>query len=135
MNMNRRMLSRDEENSDDVEVSRADQDQINQFSTLHQKQTSLKEELEKKQQEKEYLTDVTSELELVDEDKLIPYKIGDAFIHLPVPEVQAMLETSTAEIDKEIEAIEAKLEYGREEMDTLKMALYAKFGQAINLEV
>ena len=87
------------------------------------------------QQEKEYLTDVTSELELADEDELVPYKIGDAFIHLPLPEVQAMLEASTVEIDKEIEVIEAKLEGGREEMDRLKVGLYAKFGKAINLEV
>ena len=46
-----------------------------------------------------------------------------------------MLEASTADIDKEIEAIEAKLEGGREEMDRLKVGLYAKFGKAINLEV
>lgn len=46
-----------------------------------------------------------------------------------------MLEASTAEIDREIEAIEAKLEGGREEMDKLKVGLYAKFGKAINLEV
>ncbi|KAF8417121.1 Prefoldin subunit-domain-containing protein [Tirmania nivea] len=135
MNLNRRMLSQDEESPDDVEVSRADQDQINQFSTLHQKQTSLKEELETKQQEKEYLTDVTSELELADEDELVPYKIGDAFIHLPLLEVQAMLEASMAEIDKDIEAIETKLEDGRGEMNKLKVGLYAKFGKAINLEV
>jgi len=37
----------------EAQVTRADQDQINRFSTLHQKQGLLKEELEAKNQEKE----------------------------------------------------------------------------------
>ncbi|KAI5788930.1 prefoldin subunit 4 [Peziza echinospora] len=133
--MNRRMLSRDEENPDDVEVSRADQDKINRFSTLHQKQGLLRDELEKKLQEKEYLTDVTSELELADEDDLVPYKIGDAFVHIPVTQVQELLETNTKEIEAEVEKIEKRIDGNREEMEQLKVGLYAKFGKAINLEV
>jgi len=133
--MNRRMLSRDEENPEDVEVSRVDQDQINRFSTLHQKSGVLHEELKKKQQDKEYITDITSELELADEDDLVPYKIGDAFVHLSLPEVQKRLESSADELDEEIEKLERRMEAAKEEMEELKVGLYAKFGKAINLEV
>jgi len=135
MVMNRRMLSRDEENPEDVEVSRADQDQINRFSTLHQKHGVLQEELKKRQQEKEYITDITGELELTEEDDLVPYKIGDAFVNLPLPEVRKRLESSADELDTEIEKLEGQMETAREEMEELKVGLYAKFGKAINLEV
>jgi prefoldin subunit 4 len=132
-------------------VTREDQDNINRFSTLHQKQSLLKEELEAKlvssslppssppvntpQQEKEYLVDVTSELELADEDELVPYKIGDSFFHLPLEEVQELLEKSTAKIEEDIEEIEHKIDANRETMEALKVELYAKFGKAINLDV
>lgn len=56
-------------------------------------------------------------------------------MHLPLPEVQQMLEAGTLEIDREIEKIERKIEEGREEMERLKVGLYAKFGKSINLEV
>lgn len=87
------------------------------------------------QQEKEYITDITSELELADEGDLVPYKIGDAFVHLPLPEVQKRLESSADELDAEIEKLERRMEAAKEEMEDLKVGLYAKFGKAINLEV
>ncbi|KAL7271122.1 hypothetical protein RUND412_006151 [Rhizina undulata] len=133
--MNRRMLSREDESTADVQVTREDQDNINKFSTLHQKQGLLKEELVAKEQEKEYLDDVTQELELADEEELIPYKIGDSFLHLPLPEVHELLEANTEKITKEIRELEENMERNREAMEGLKVTLYAKFGKAINLEV
>ncbi|KAI5852476.1 Prefoldin subunit-domain-containing protein [Morchella snyderi] len=133
--MDRRMLSREDEAQTDTVVTREDQNNINKFSTLHQKQGILREELENKNQEKEYVDDVTSELELADEDDMIPYKIGDSFLHLPLEDVQQLLEKSAQDITKEIEALEEKIERNDETMGELKVKLYAKFGKAINLEV
>lgn len=79
--------------------------------------------------------DVTSELELADEDELVPYKIGDSFFHLPLEEVQGLLEQSTAKIDEEIGEIESKINGNRQTLEELKVELYAKFGKAINLDV
>lgn len=62
------------------------------------------------------------------------YKIGDSFISLPLPEVQSMLSSSTERIDEEVSALEEKLGGIREEMQQLKVALYARFGRSINLE-
>jgi prefoldin subunit 4 len=102
------------------------------------------------QKEKEDLDDISSELELADEDEKIPcvdpeppkllnlrsssYKIGDSFISLPLPEVQEMLSTNTTKIEEEVAALEEKLATVREEMSELKVELYARFGRSINLE-
>ncbi|KAL0640441.1 hypothetical protein Q9L58_000410 [Maublancomyces gigas] len=133
--MERRLLSREDEAQTDTQVTRDDQDNINKFSTLHQKQGLLKEELEAKNQEKEYLDDVTTELELADEDEMIPYKIGDSFLHLPLEDVQGLLEKSAQAVMEEIGELKEKIERNDEAMGGLKIKLYAKFGKAINLEV
>lgn len=90
-------LSKEEEGAgDEAEVRREDQDKINKFSQLHQKELKLEEALKAKnvspprgpplspaqlfvltigclqQKEKEELEDVTTELELADEDDLVP---------------------------------------------------------------
>ena len=62
------------------------------------------------------------------------YKIGDAFVHLPLSEAQELLATSTEQIDKDVVVLEEKVSNVREEMQGLKVALYARFGKSINLE-
>lgn len=135
--MQRRMLSKEDEvatGGDEVEVRREDQDKINKFSRLHQREIALEEELKSKHKEKEDLDDVSNELELADEDDKIPYKIGDSFVLLPLPEVQEMLSTSTEKIEEDVSGLEEKLGTIREEMSQLKVELYARFGRSINLE-
>lgn len=62
------------------------------------------------------------------------YRIGDSFISLPLPEAQSMLSSSSERIDEEVSALEEKIGGIREEMQQLKVALYARFGRSINLE-
>ncbi|KAK7710620.1 hypothetical protein SLS63_012894 [Diaporthe eres] len=131
--MQRRMLSKEDEQAvgDEVEVRREDQDKINKFSRLHQRELKYEEELKK---EKEELDDITMELELADEDDKIPYKIGDSFFHVTVSQAQGMLEASTTRIEEDVSQLEDKLSTAREEMTQLKVELYARFGRSINLE-
>ncbi|KAL9593331.1 MAG: hypothetical protein Q9219_007602 [cf. Caloplaca sp. 3 TL-2023] len=90
--MQRRMLSKEDEvavGNDDLDVRREDQDKINKFSRLNQRETLLKEELKTRavgqcypspetprltptQKEKEDLEEVSNKLELADNDKKIP---------------------------------------------------------------
>ena len=78
-----------------MEVTREDQDKINRFSRLHQREISLEEELKSKhvccpclevsydavltfrdvQKEKEDLDDVSNELELADEEATVPEEL------------------------------------------------------------
>jgi len=135
--MQRRMLSKEDEaaaGGDETEVRREDQDKINKFSKLHQREMLLEDELKAKAKDKEDLDEISNELELVDEDEKVPYKIGDSFISLPLPEVQELLASSTEKIGEEVTGIEEKLSGIREEMQQLKVVLYARFGKSINLE-
>ncbi|KAI0876519.1 Prefoldin subunit-domain-containing protein [Hypoxylon argillaceum] len=133
--MNRRMLTKDDEaTTDEVEVRREDQDKINKFSRLHQRELLYEEELKSKNKEKEELDDVTLELELADEDEKVPYKIGDAFFHIPLSDAQEMLALSTSRIEEEVSELEEKMGTIKEEMQELKVQLYARFGRSINLE-
>ncbi|CEO59047.1 Putative Molecular chaperone Prefoldin [Penicillium brasilianum] len=132
-----RMLSRADEataGSEDNEVRREDQEKINRFSRLHQRETILEEQLKAKQKDKEDLEEVSTELELADEDELVPYKIGDSFFQLPLADAQSMLEASTAQIDEDVSKLEDSLGELRDELHQLKVSLYARFGRSINLE-
>ncbi|KAL6720484.1 hypothetical protein ACLMJK_002408 [Lecanora helva] len=133
----RRMLSKEDEaavGKDEQEVRREDQDRINKFSRLHQRETSLQEELRAKAKDKEDLEELSNELELADEEDKVPYKIGDTFVSLPVSEVQELLASSTEKIGQSVSTVEGKLSTTRDEMEQLKVQLYARFGKSINLE-
>ncbi|KAL1962407.1 hypothetical protein VTN77DRAFT_9746 [Rasamsonia byssochlamydoides] len=134
--LSHRMLSKEDEASagEETEVRREDQEKINRFSRLHQREAVLEEQLKAKRKDKEDLEEVSTELELADEDDLIPYKIGDSFVHLPLSEAQSLLAASTEEIDGEVTRLEESLSDLREELQQLKVALYARFGRSINLE-
>ena len=53
---------------------------------------------------------------------------------LPLPEVQELLASSTTKIEESVSVVEGKLSAIREEMEQLKVQLYARFGKSINLE-
>ena len=87
---NTRQLEKADETSanDENEVRREDQEKINRFSRLHQRETTIEEQLKGKQvsqlrksssgpltrlqKDKEDLEEVSLELELADEDDLVP---------------------------------------------------------------
>lgn len=116
-------------------MRREDQDKINRFSRMHQRELTLQEELKLKVKEKEELDDLNMELELADEEDKVPYKIGDAFYHILQPQALEMLGEATSRVEEQVEELESKLESVKEEMTALKVDLYARFGKSINLEV
>ncbi|EAL90855.1 hypothetical protein KXW98_006234 [Aspergillus fumigatus] len=135
--MSHRMLSKEDEatvGGEENEVRREDQEKINRFSRLHQRASVLEEQLKAKQKDKEDLEEISTELELADEDELVPYKIGDAFFQLPLADAQSLLASSTEQIDLEVSRLEETLGDVREELQQLKVTLYARFGRSINLE-
>ena len=115
-------------------VSWEDQSAINTFSKLVNRLALREGLLETRKQDKEYLEDLEGELELADEDELIPYKVGDAFMNLTLDLVQSRLENEKSTVDDEVDSLESELASIREEMDELKVKLKSKFGDSINLE-
>jgi len=135
--LQRKMLTKADEaalGGDEAEVRREDQEQINRFSRLHAKVDVLEAELKLKAKDKEDLEEISGELELADEDDKINYKIGDSFIALPLEEVQSLLAASSAQLEEEAADVEKRLAGVRDEMSSLKVQLYARFGRSINLE-
>ncbi|KAJ2004700.1 hypothetical protein GGI04_002522 [Coemansia thaxteri] len=125
------LLQREDER--DVEVTWEDQQRINKFSRLNTRLELLEDEYKAQKTEKEYLDDLATEIELIDEEA-VPYKIGDAFVMLDLESAQSRVEKDKAAIDLRVEDLDAQISAVGSEMDELKRALYAKFGNAINLE-
>ena len=102
-------------------------------------------------QEKEALDDLSTELELSDEDQPVlcvnrlhkppqdfnffnRYKVGEAFLHMPHSQAVKRLERDQNVIDARVAALAAQADECEAEMKDLKVTLYAKFGKAINLD-
>ncbi|CUS22357.1 LAQU0S05e03554g1_1 [Lachancea quebecensis] len=117
-----------------VQVLYEDQQKINEFSKLIMRKDVINQELAHYKQEKGYLDDVALEIELIDEDEQIQYRIGEAFVFMKQSEVVDQLEKDAEVLDQKIE----ELEDADSEIDSrtseLKTVLYAKFGDNINLE-
>ncbi|KAF9120407.1 hypothetical protein BGX30_003180 [Mortierella sp. GBA39] len=128
-----RMLEKDDEEGD-IQVSWQDQENINTFSKYNAKLQDLEEAYESKKTEKEYLDDLAMELELADEDEPVKYRIGEAFVSLSLEAAQERISKSQEELDQEIEGLKSQMDEAVEKMDGLKKVLYARFGNAINLE-
>ncbi|QLG74166.1 hypothetical protein HG535_0G00500 [Zygotorulaspora mrakii] len=115
-------------------VSYDDQQKINKFSKLIMKKDTLEQELKQQRQEKEYLDDVSLELELVDEEELVKYRVGMIFLHLKQADVVEQLEKDIELVDSNVDRLEIEELQLDSQIRELKTSLYAKFGDNINLE-
>jgi len=132
---NMRMLNADEESDDAPEVTWEDQQRINTFSKLNSRVRDIEEQLAQLKQDKEALDDLSMELELADEDELVLYRVGEAFLHIPLSKAHKHLTRDQESLDAEIGRLRDGAEDCEKTMKELKVALYAKFGKAINLDV
>ncbi|AJT26619.1 Gim3p [Saccharomyces cerevisiae YJM1573] len=117
-----------------TQVTFEDQQKINEFSKLIMRKDAIALELSLQREEKEYLDDVSLEIELIDEDEPVQYKVGDLFIFMKQSKVTAQLEKDAERLDNKIETLEDKQRDIDSRLDALKATLYAKFGDNINLE-
>ncbi|KAL2912232.1 hypothetical protein HK105_208300 [Polyrhizophydium stewartii] len=123
-----------EEEETDAQVTWEDQRNINMFSKLNIRLESIEEQYEAKKNEKEYLDDLTVELELADEDEPVKYRIGDAYVSLSLSDAQGRIESEQAQLTQELESFSNRINGIKTEMAKLKALLYGKFGKSINLE-
>ncbi|WFD31249.1 hypothetical protein MSPP1_002283 [Malassezia sp. CBS 17886] len=123
----------DEKKNNDTEVSWDDQQKINRFSRLHATFSDVEEELHARRSERSELEDLGMELELMDGDTIL-YKVGDTFVSMAQEDAVEQLAKDTASADEELARLEKTMDTCEEDMNGLKVALYAKFGSNINLE-
>ncbi|KAF9507082.1 hypothetical protein BS47DRAFT_1489044 [Hydnum rufescens UP504] len=129
-----RMLTPAEESEDAPEVNWEDQQRINSFSKFNTRSKDLEETLEKRKEEREALDDLSTELELADENQPVLYKVGETFLHVSVSKALTLLASHQITLEKDINGLQERLGECTTEMTNLKIVLYAKFGKAINLD-
>ncbi|XP_061584358.1 prefoldin subunit 4-like [Cololabis saira] len=77
----------------------------------------------------------SDDLMMLDDDSLmIPYQIGDVFISHSQEETQEMLEAAKESLEQEVKGLEERVAAIQQVLGDLKIQLYAKFGNNINLE-
>uniref|UniRef100_UPI0037E76CF8 prefoldin subunit 4 n=1 Tax=Semicossyphus pulcher TaxID=241346 RepID=UPI0037E76CF8 len=120
---------------EDVNVTFEDQQKINKFARNTSRMTELKNEIEAKKKSLQNLQDASDDLMMFDDDSLlIPYQIGDVFINHTQEETQEMLEAAKEALEQEVKGLEGRVSAIQELLGDLKVQLYAKFGNNINLE-
>ena len=65
---------------------------------------------------------------------VLTYRIGEVFIHLSSEETQDFLETAKSKLQEEIKTLDSQSGEVKSILGNLKVKLYAKFGNNINLE-
>ncbi|XP_067904243.1 prefoldin subunit 4 [Heterodontus francisci] len=120
---------------EDVNVTFEDQQKINKFARNNNRLIELKEEIELKKKQLQNLEDASDDIMMLDEDTmLVPYQIGEVFISHSQDETQEMLEAAKQSLQDEIHALQTRVETIQQVLSDLKVQLYAKFGNNINLE-
>ncbi|XP_041059734.1 prefoldin subunit 4 [Carcharodon carcharias] len=120
---------------EDVNVTFEDQQKINKFARNNNRLIELKEEIELKKKQLQNLEDASDDIMMLDEDAvLVPYQIGEVFISHSQDETQEMLEAAKQSLQGEIQALQTRVETIQQVLSDLKVQLYAKFGNNINLE-
>jgi len=122
----------------DIHISLEDQQKINKFARQNQKLEDIKDDIKARQNEIVTLTDAATDVEelalTMEDDEKVPYLVGEIFV-LEAPDVvQTMLEKRKADTENEVTALENRAAGIKAIMTDLKTHLYAKFGDAINLE-
>ncbi|XP_070823822.1 prefoldin subunit 4 [Chaetodon trifascialis] len=120
---------------EDVNVTLEDQQKINKFARNTSRMTELKNEIEEKKKSLQNLQDASDDLMMMDDDSLlIPYQIGNIFVSHTQDETQEMLEAAKELLEQEVTGLEERVSAIQQVLSDLKVQLYAKFGNNINLE-
>ncbi|KAG8196415.1 hypothetical protein JTE90_009047 [Oedothorax gibbosus] len=118
----------------EMQVSFEDQQKINKFARHNARLEDIMDELKAKENELQALEDAESDLLLSMEKDKVSYRIGDVFIFVTLDEAQEMIEEKKANVATETKGLREKQDTIKQMMSDLKVQLYAKFGNNINLE-
>uniref|UniRef100_A0A0K8TP25 Prefoldin subunit 4 n=1 Tax=Tabanus bromius TaxID=304241 RepID=A0A0K8TP25_TABBR len=118
----------------DVHITYEDQQKINKFAKHNARLEDFKSELEARKNDLKNLDDAFEEIELFDEDEIIPCLIGEVFVCNSLDETQILLKNEKRKIEHEIKDIELKCQDIQQIMSDLKAQLYQRFGSNISLE-
>lgn len=118
----------------DIEVSKEDQSNINNFSKLNQRFHEKNNELLARDTILEELDDASTELELIDDEGDLRLKFGECFIRVDVDTCKDYVEKLQESTKAERAELKTTVEDLVKKMNKLKSSLYGKFGNSIQLE-
>ena len=118
----------------DVGVTLEDQQMINLFSRSNIHFLDAKEKIKDITDQLENITEAEQEVELLDEDLSVPIQIGQTFVHYSQEGTAEYLNQLKDKLQERLDDLQATATEKKETMTDLKTKLYAKFGNAINLE-
>ncbi|XP_052061222.1 prefoldin subunit 4-like [Mytilus californianus] len=129
------MASPNKPKDKDIKVTFEDQQKINKFARNNARLQDYKEEVKNKKKELQNVEDAENELLMREDDtEPVPYQIGEVFVSFTTEGAGEMLEKAKANLEEEIKTIENQAEFHKKILQDLKVELYAKFGNEINLE-
>jgi prefoldin subunit 4 len=120
--------------ADGVTVTWDDQKNINRFSRLNAKISSLSDEIKSIHTDSQNVNDALTDVESLIDDDACCIKVGEVFLSVDNDSAESYVKSEATRVS----ALKAEKENERSniesEMATLKRTLYAKFGKTINLE-
>ena len=116
-----------------INIKLEDQQRINAFSKMHQKQKELSAELLRLDEAKKKLEDCLEELELTAEEE-VDFQFAECFVLTPTEQAKELTEARLGQTKALLDKKAAQRADLKRQIDKLKGELYAKFGNNINLE-
>mgnify|MGYP000163743393 CR=1 FL=1 len=118
---------------DNQQVTKEDQGYINEFSRIHQKNKNISSEIGIIKERLANTKDASSRCDELfgDNAKIM---IGETFVEVPEEKAKFMLEQIKEKQTKQIKELEDKFSVNKKRLDELKIILYSKFKNSINLD-
>ncbi|XP_076823980.1 prefoldin subunit 4-like [Clavelina lepadiformis] len=120
---------------DDAPVTYEDQKKINLFARKNVQLNELRSQVEGKKKVLQNVEDASDDLLLLEDENVnVDFKIGEVFIEHSQDETQDLLEKVKINLNDDISGLQKESSEIEKVMNDLKVQLYAKFGDNINLE-
>jgi len=121
--------------NNDVEVTFEDQKKINLFACKNINLNELQDNIAAVKKELDNVEDAENDLLMLDdEDEMISFQIGEVFFEYNLDNTNTLLEKRKADLEEKMNELKAKESDVQKVMKDLKVQLYAKFEDNINLE-
>jgi len=120
--------------SKEIGVTWEDQQRINEFGRLNVRLTEINDELAVKKKNMDDLGDAEGDIECLLEDDACKIKVGTLYVEVSNEEAEEYVQECKAEQEEEIASLGKEKDTITSKMDKLKVLLYQKFGNQINLE-
>lgn len=119
---------------EDVPVTWADQQRINEFSRLNLSLQKLEDDLKTVRNDTANLEDAATDIDSLLDDDACKVRIGEVFMDVSNEEAEEFVKARKEATAKKGADLTAQKESILKQMDVLKALLYQKFGKQINLE-